>query len=264
MTDPLVQWLIQASAIVTQLRCRVVATIPGPRAYCCANDGPATEHAPSTLRYGSGPCRCALASHQVRLVAVTGGPGAGKTAVLEIAARSFCRHVAVLPEAASIVFVGRFPRHATEPGRRAAQRAIYRVLREVERLVAEEQQVAVARCDRGTVDGLAYWPDPPETFWRDVGSKLSTEPARYSAVVHLRTPAIDEGYTGDRIRVESARQAAALDQRILEAWAGHTSRTVVSASTDFGAKATEALELIRSQLPPCCLAHQVPDEKRLD
>ena len=220
------------------------------------------EHAPSTLRYGSGPCRCALASHQVRLVAVTGGPGAGKTAVLEIAARSFCRHVAVLPEAASIVFGGGFPRHTTEAGRRAAQRAIYRVQRELERLVAEEQQVAVALCDRGTVDGLAYWPDPHETFWQDVCSEPSSELERYSAVVHLQTPAIDQGYTGDRIRVESARQAAALDAQILEAWAGHTRRTVVVSSSDFAAKASQALELIRSQLPPCCLAHQLPDGKR--
>jgi hypothetical protein len=137
------------------------------------------------------------------------------------------------------------------------------VQREVERLVTEEQQVAVALCDRGTVDGLAYWPDPPETFWRDVGSELSDELARYSAVVHLRTPAIDEGYTGDRIRVESARQAAGLDHRILDAWAGHTRRTVVASSPDFGAKASEALELIRSHLPPCCLAHQLPDGERL-
>jgi len=38
------------------------------------------------------------------LVVLTGGPGAGKTAFLEIARRNFCEHIAVLPEAASIVF----------------------------------------------------------------------------------------------------------------------------------------------------------------
>src|SRR3990172_4455676 len=110
------------------------------------------DHPPSTLRYGSAPCRCVLASHQARLVAVTGGPGAGKTAVLEIAARTFCRHVAVLPEAASIVFGGGFPRHATEASRRAAQRAIYRVQREVARLVAQEQQVTVTLFHPRTLD----------------------------------------------------------------------------------------------------------------
>lgn len=218
----------------------------------------AGAHVLSTLRYGSLSCACLLTSHNPRLVAVTGGPGAGKTAVLELAARSFCSHTAVLPEAASIVFGGGFPRHGSEPGRKAAQRAIYRVQREVERLVVEERQVAVALCDRGTVDGLAYWPDQPESYWQDVGSDLSAELSRYSAVIHLSTPASGQGYTGDRIRVESARQAGELDRMIVDAWNGHAHRTVVAASTDFTSKALEALKVIRDQLPTCCLAHPIP------
>ncbi|HSL26065.1 MAG TPA: AAA family ATPase [Acidimicrobiia bacterium] len=223
--------------------------------------GLAQEHTFSTLRYGSLQCQCAEATHAPRFVAVTGGPGAGKTAVLELAVRSFCRHVAVLPEAASIVFRGGFPRHNSGPGRRAAQRAIYRVQREVERLVMEERQVAVALCDRGTVDGLAYWPDPPQTFWSDVGSDLPAELGRYTAVIHLGTPTVDQGYTGDPIRVESAMQAKELDQRILTSWADHPQRMLVPASADFAAKALAALEMIRSQLPPCCLSHSLDIEE---
>jgi predicted ATPase len=41
-----------------------------------------------------------------KLVVLTGGPGAGKTALLEVVRRHFCEHVVVLPEAASIVFGG--------------------------------------------------------------------------------------------------------------------------------------------------------------
>ncbi|HKX76854.1 MAG TPA: ATP-binding protein [Acidimicrobiia bacterium] len=219
--------------------------------------GSMREHPQSTLRYGSLPCDCSLPGHVPKLVAITGGPGAGKTAVLELATRSFCRHVAVLPEAASIVFSGGFPRHETEPGRRSAQRAIYRLQREVERLVIEEEQVAVALCDRGTIDGLAYWPDPPESFWSDIGSDLSTELARYSAVIHLGTPDPGQGYTGDVIRVESARQAAQLDQRIYELWADHPDRTLVPPAADFATKALAALELIRSRLPGCCRSHRL-------
>ena len=222
------------------------------------------QHALSTLRYGSLPCRCILRRHQARLVALTGGPGAGKTAVLELAARSFCRHVAVLPEAASIVFGGGFPRHDTDSGRKSAQRAIYRVQREVERLVVEEEKVAVALCDRGTVDGLAYWPGPPDSFWEDVGSEQAVELARYQAVIHLRTPTIDQGYLGDQIRIESSRQAEALDQRILDVWSGRPHLTVVAASTDFAVKALQALELVRAQLPGCCLAHNLPGARSSD
>ncbi|NNE16978.1 MAG: AAA family ATPase, partial [Myxococcales bacterium] len=108
------------------------------------------------LQQGSTACTCGHRHHDTRLVAITGGPGAGKTAVLELALHSFCNHVGVLPEAASIVFGGGFPRHDSEVALRAAQRAIYHVQHEQEDLVMGEREVAVVLCDRGTVDGLAY------------------------------------------------------------------------------------------------------------
>lgn len=37
---------------------------------------------------------------------MTGVPGAGKTALLEMIRQSFCTHVRILPEAASVVFGG--------------------------------------------------------------------------------------------------------------------------------------------------------------
>lgn len=90
--------------------------------------------------------------------------------------------------------------------------------REAEALVIEERQVAVALCDRGTVDELAYWPDPVSTFWEEVGSTLEAELGRYHAVIHLRTPAPDQGYHTGPIRNEPAERAAKLDRRISEAW----------------------------------------------
>lgn len=111
-------------------------------------------------------------------MAVTGGPGAGKTAVLEIARRSLCRHVIVLPESAGIVFGGGFPRGTSVVARRASQRTIYHVQFELQRLVLEEQRVAIALCDRGTVDLLAYWCGEADDLWRDVNSDLQTEIAR--------------------------------------------------------------------------------------
>lgn len=39
-------------------------------------------------------------AHKRRRVVLTGGPGAGKTATLELIRQSFCEHVHVLPEAA--------------------------------------------------------------------------------------------------------------------------------------------------------------------
>src|SRR5688572_16643689 len=100
-------------------------------------------------------CSCA-AVHTPKRIVLTGGPGAGKTAVLELIRHAFCPHVVVLPESAGLLFSGGFPRRSDEGARRAAQRAIYYVQRELE-AAAEALQPAVLLCDRGTVDGVAYW-----------------------------------------------------------------------------------------------------------
>jgi predicted ATPase len=136
-------------------------------------------------------CECAEV-HQRRRVVLTGGPGAGKTAVLEMVRRSLCQHVHVLPEAASIVFGGGFPRDEDPPCRRAAQRAIFHIQRELE-VTGDAHNPAIVLCDRGTIDGLAYWPGPVEDFWASTGTTLAAELRRYDAVLHLRTPAAGHG-----------------------------------------------------------------------
>ena len=108
------------------------------------------------------PCPC-KEPHERRQVVLTGGPGAGKTAVLELIRQSFCEHVKVLPESAGILFGGGFPRGDAPVVLRAAQRAIFFTQRELEATV-EGSSVAIVLCDRGTVDAAAYWPGP-EDFW---------------------------------------------------------------------------------------------------
>jgi hypothetical protein len=194
--------------------------------------------------------------HAHKRVVLTGGPGAGKTAVLEMARRSLCGHVGLLPESAGVVFGGGFPRHSSDAGRRASQRAIFRIQREVETLVLEERQVAVALCDRGTVDGVAYWPGEAESYWRELGTTHEDELGRYAAVIHLETPTLQGGYNhGNALRVESADEARAIDVRIAHAWHAHPRRFVVPSEASFLEKAARALELVRAELPPCCLAH---------
>lgn len=201
-------------------------------------------------------CECAAASHAPRLVAVTGGPGAGKTAVLEIARRSLCNHVVVLPEAASIVFGGGFPRRPSVPARRAAQRAIFQVQTELERVVLDEKRAAIGLCDRGTVDSVAYWPEPVADLWKDVHSEEATQLARYSAVIHLRTPSDVMGYDhSNPLRTEPVEDALHLDRLIEQAWARHPNRHFVDSDLSFVDKAAHALDLIRAELPECCRGH---------
>lgn len=196
-----------------------------------------------------------------RLVVVTGGPGAGKTAVLEIARRSFCKNIAFIPESASIVFGGGFWRRSSVAGRKAAQLAIFHVQRQLERLVLEEGEAAFALCDRGTLDALAYWPEPEriaESFFAEIGSTRAAQLARYHAVIHLKTPAQGHGYNHQNpLRVESAAEAQVLDARILAAWEGHPNRIVIESSDDFLVKATQVMQAIKANLPACCRAHPV-------
>lgn len=186
---------------------------------------------------------------------VTGGPGAGKTALLELARKAFCEHVAVLPEAATILFSGGFPRAVTTRSQKFTQRAIFHVQSELERVVRENPKVHLILCDRGTLDGLAYWPGDARSFFREGGTTRARELAKYWAVLHLHTPR-GSGYNYvNPFRIETYPQAVVLDKKILRAWKGHPRRFLVDGSEDFMKKAQSALKLLRQFLPSSCQVH---------
>jgi predicted ATPase len=195
--------------------------------------------------------------HARRRIVITGGPGAGKTAVLELLRRALCTHAVVLPEAAGIVFGGGFPRRTDVVGRCAAQRAIFHVQRALEDMV-ESDDLAIALCDRGLVDGAAYWTGAGD-FWTAVGMSREDALARYDLVIHLRVPEAHDGYGHQNpLRVESAAEARAIDDRILQVWHGHPRRRIIEANTNFMVKANAALEIVGHEVPSCCVGHRSP------
>jgi predicted ATPase len=199
------------------------------------------------------PCDC-HELHAPRRIVLTGGPGAGKTAVLELIRLFFCEHVKTLPEAAGIVFGGHFPRSDRPPLRQAAQRAIYHVQRELES-VADAENAAVVLCDRGTLDCAAYWLGDGD-LCSAVNTTRAAELARYYAVIHLRTPTSPQAYTRDNpLRLESIEEAAAIDERIAAEWSDHPRRFFVESTEDFLHKAARALALLRQEVPECCRHH---------
>jgi predicted ATPase len=186
----------------------------------------------------------------LKTIVLTGGPGAGKTAIIELARRKFTDQMAFIPEAASVIFGGGFWRHATLASQKGCQRAIYYVQREFERIVMEEEQFSLALCDRGTLDGTAYWPGKADEFFLDLGTTKEKEYSRYHAVIHLRTPPIDQGYNHQNpLRIETAQQAAAIDQRIQSIWADHPRITIIESTDDFLDKVNQTLQLIQKELP---------------
>lgn len=195
-------------------------------------------------------CHC-TEQHVPRRVVLTGGPGAGKTAILELVRMAFCRHVRILPEAAGVVFGGGFPRSRDAVKLRAAQRAIYRVQHELE-TTTEGENLAVVLCDRGTIDGKAYWPGPTD-YWDAVGTTPEVEFARYDAVIHLRTPTADGGYDHrNPLRIETAEEAIEIDARIAMLWSAHPHRVEVPPYDDFLEKARHVMGILRQEVPGCC------------
>ena len=189
--------------------------------------------------------------HKRKRIVLTGGPGAGKTAVLELVRQEFCAHVHVLPEAAGIVFGGGFPRTGSPAWRRGAQRAIFFVQRELES-IGDADNAAIVLCDRGTVDGAAYWPGS-DSLWDSVGTTQAAEMSRYDAVIHLRTPTSDGGYNhGNPLRTESAAAAAEIDERLLRIWETHPRRFIVPPSQDFLEKAARVVAILKAEMPECC------------
>lgn len=202
------------------------------------------------------PCDFKTPFDTTRLVVITGGPGAGKTAVLEAARKSLCQHIAILPESAGVLYGGGFWRRSSEVARTEAQKAIFQVQRGFENILLGERLWSVGLCDRGSLDGLAYWPGDQSSFWSAMNSSLETEYARYSAVIHLRTPDLANGYNHQNLlRIESSGEALALDGKIAEIWSQHPKYVAVASTQEFLQKAKIALEAIRDEVPACCKSH---------
>jgi len=211
----------------------------------------------------SGICRCLQPQHNAQLVVVTGAPGSGKTAVLALMRHVFCEHVVFLPDAARIVLGSRFPRVESAAGRRAVQRAIFRVQRELERMAIDERTGAVVVCDRGTVDGSAYWPMDTSSYFAENETSHAAELARYRAVIDLRLPPAHLTYDPtNAARIERMRRAAEVDASILSLWKEHPHRYVIDAEGDFLTKATQAVAALNELVPSCCRPRRGVDVDR--
>ena len=187
-------------------------------------------------------------------VVLTGGPGGGKTTAADLFRREIGDRVIVVPEAATLLFAGGFPRPTQSGAQRSAQCAIYQVQRGLEDIQATQYPDRILLCDRGTVDGGAYWPDGAADFYDTVGSTHEDELARYDAVLFFETAALgDHGFESEnRYRTESQQQAIELDHRLRALWSPHPHFTVIPHTASFFRKMTIGLGLLESlilQLP---------------
>jgi predicted ATPase len=159
-----------------------------------------------------------------RRIVLTGGPGGGKTTAVDLYRRELGERVVVVPEAATMLFSGGFPRVDEPSARVSVQLAIYSVQRNLEDVQAARFPDRVLLCDRGTVDSAAYWPKTAEgEFFHHIDGTLEAELARYDAVLFFESAAVGnisiEG--GNPTRAENLAEARALDRVLRELWSRH-------------------------------------------
>ena len=82
-----------------------------------------------------------MASQRTYRIAISGGPGGGKTTALDLFRREIGELVVVVPEAATLLFSGGFPRSSQPGALLAIQRAVYEVQHRL-----EEAQAALFPC----------------------------------------------------------------------------------------------------------------------
>ena len=181
-------------------------------------------------------------------IVVTGGPGGGKTTAVDLFRREIGERVVIVPEAATLLFSGGFPRSGEPRARRAAQTAIYHVQRNLEDAQSALFPDRILLCDRGSIDGAAYWPDSIEDFFRAVGTSETAELQRYDAVIFFESAAgggmLIEG--GNPIRTEGIAEAVDLDHRLRALWSRHPRFMVVPHNPSFVKKIMFGLATLES------------------
>lgn len=178
-------------------------------------------------------------------IVLTGGPGGGKTTAADLFRREIGERVVVVPETATMLFAGGFPRVDKPDARAATQRAIFHTQRALEDVQGAVYPGRILLCDRGTIDGAAYWSeDEPSGFFESVGTTLDVELARYDAVLFFESASVGdiqiEG--GNPTRTENNAEARRLDIRLRELWSAHHSFSFVPHSASFFAKLQRGLE----------------------
>ncbi|HUW02582.1 MAG TPA: AAA family ATPase [Acidimicrobiales bacterium] len=179
---------------------------------------------------------------------LTGGPGGGKTTAADLLHREIGDRIVVVPEAATMLFTGGFPRPVDPEARRSVQAAIFHVQRNLEDIQAARYPERILLCDRGTVDGGAYWPDGADGFFTSVDTSHAAELARYDAVIFFETAALGaHGFESENpVRTETQQQAVDLDARLRDLWMPHPRFTVIPHASSFFAKMTTGIRLLES------------------
>jgi predicted ATPase len=168
-------------------------------------------------------------------IVLTGGPGGGKTTALDLIRREFDGKIASVPEAATMIFSGGIERSTNIKVLKAQQNAIYHLQKHLEDIQRATHPDCIILCDRGSLDGLAYWPGTEEDYFLTMKTSMEEEFARYDAVIFFETAAKsgESIKSNNPIRNESEQAAIALDDKLQQVWSQHPNYNVVASAESF-------------------------------
>ncbi len=194
----------------------------------------------------------------MKVVAITGGPCAGKTSAMKVL------HERLEQLGASAVFVAEAATDLIDDGIAPwTCRSMFEFQKHVMALQLEresaafeqarDEDVAIVVCDRGLCDSHAYLTDAEYAqILASNGLDNAMALARYDAVFHLESVAKSnpDAYTtaNNNARSESAEEAARIDDRIIDAWSGHPAFRTIGNRAQFADKAADLCEAIEQLL----------------
>lgn len=184
-------------------------------------------------------------------IVVTGGPGAGKTSVWRELASSHGTRLVAVPEVATLMFQHVFPNVHNLTERRAVQRAIFEVQRNLEAIYdARRSEGQALLCDRGVPDGAGYWPEGPGAFFGAMSTDWRSEILRYDAVLFLETAAAGglSIAAGNVTRTETLEAAVSVDAQLRSVWLQHPNCVFVAHEAEFAAKVARGSAVLRAWL----------------
>jgi hypothetical protein len=191
-----------------------------------------------------------------KFIVLTGGPGGGKTTLIEELAQDPVWHGSFLTLPEAILVAGRVGVSTKE---RLFQKLMVATQLALEDALAHTLDPSDRRfiiCHRGTLDPLAYWLHhgwPEDEFFNFTRTRLKDHYRRYTAVIHLVTAAdgAEEYYTRwpEAHRHEKIEDAIRLDKLLTQVWCDHPHYyRLGNQQKDWAAKSEKARDILSGLL----------------
>ena len=185
---------------------------------------------------------------EISKIVITGGPCAGKTTAMNWINNAFSERgydVLFVPETATELITGGVAPWTCKTNsdyqhcHMRFQLDKEKVFEQAAKVMKKDKVLIV--CDRGALDNKVYMDEATfESVCRFVGASEVELRDQYDAVFHLVTAAkgAEEFYTNanNAARIETVEEAAAMDDKFIDAWTGHPHLRIIDNRGNFAEK----------------------------